>query len=329
MKILILMDPLKKLSLEWDCSLALLREFHRRRHTIWTADIPDLWAENQDLFAAARLTAATGNHTLRQKNPEPLPLTGIDLVVVRKEPPFNENYIHMTYLLDRLASQVAISNHPSGIRDTNEKLGILNFPGWIPKTLSTQSPDQIEIFRQRLESDLILKPLDQKGGTGIIALRKGRNSVQQIKKITRNGTTMVQAQEFIAPQGLPGDKRILILGDKILTAFERHCKPGEFRANLSQGGTAHACRIMPEEKKLAAAVIPYCREKGLDLVALDLVDAKLIEINVTCPAGLTEAETLYPNQHLIKAWADYLEHLRPRPSPRRCVRNPAAHTRGK
>lgn len=231
-----------------------------------------------------------------------------DLIVIRKEPPFNEAYLSLTYMLETLSNkEVFISNDPRGIRDTNEKMSIYHFPGLMPETLTTTSPEQICRFQNKLRMPLVIKPLDEKGGKGIFKLAlRAPDRMKRLLSATYHGTKPVQAQGFIQQSGKTLEKRILILNGEMLGAYEKRAKSGEFRANLSLGGSIRKTRLSGAELKITAEVARYARSRGLHFVGIDVLGGKLIEINVTCPSGLRDLKLLEPETEPVKAWADFL-----------------------
>ena len=316
MRILFVMDPIRKLYKTWDSSLALLQEMAARGHENWTADIPDIWAESRNVFAhATRLEV----HPSRSKRPARLiesgsvarPLTQFDLLLIRKNPPFDESYLGLTYLLERVADKVPMVNHPRGIRNTSEKVGTLLFPKWIPETIVTSSPEKILAFQHRINKDLVIKPIGQKGGHGVFLLKRSdRNRKGRMEKATQQGKKIVLAQRsLLQKSGRRREKRILILDGKILAAYEKRPREREFRANLGLGGTFHTTQVSPAERKLVKAMAPYLLKEGLRFVGIDTLEDKLIDFNVTSPAGIVESKILYPSLEPAKAWADSLEIL--------------------
>jgi len=309
MQILFVMDPLEKLALKWDTSLCLLRELAARGHENWTADASDLWAERQSVFAHVRKITPTTRTAYKRSRPQAFDLRRFDLILIRKDPPFDTEYLYLTHLLEPLARQVPIVNHPAGIRNTGEKLACLDFPKWIPETLVTSSPEKIQSFGRRLKTDLILKPCEEKGGKGILFLKKGKDHRSKIIRATLGGKKTMIAQRYLRDPKIPGDKRILLLNGKFLGAFERHCARGEFRANLSLGGTFHATTITSKEKALIRELKPYLEKRGLPFVGIDVIAEKLIEMNVTSPAGLVELKWLDPKSSAPASLANFLERL--------------------
>lgn len=315
MHILFLMDPLKKLETAWDNSLYLAGEFIRRGHSVWTADSGDLYSEKSRVFGTCSNLTAEHLELPRKRwrfntaFAKVWDLTRFNLVVIRKDPPFDSNYFYLATLLESIASRVPIANHPSGIKNTNEKLSILNFPQWIPKTIVTSSPQRLLDFQRKLRRTIVVKPLDQKGGHGVFLLPlSSKNTLSRLIRATQRGTKMLMAQEFLETTR-QGEKRIILLGGNILTAYEKKSKPNEFRANLGLGAKWIPTKLSAREIKLTRDLKPYLLKQGLYFVGLDIIDERLIEINVTSPAGITEAKVLYPKRRLVEAWADFLERL--------------------
>ncbi|HTL47503.1 MAG TPA: glutathione synthase [Verrucomicrobiae bacterium] len=307
MKTLFVLDPLSKLMPEYDSSLHLLAELGRRGHKTWAADVPDLWENTGDVFARCRPVRQVSPLHYRQGPAAARRLRDFDLVLVRKEPPFDSRYLAMTYLLERAARHVFISNDPRGIRNNNEKLCCFQFPRWMPRTLVASDAGTILAFRRQLRKDVVIKPLDLKGGEGIFILPgAARQASRALEKATKKGSRVILAQEFLETK-TPGDKRIFILEGKFLAAYERRPKPGEFRSNLGQGGSFHAVELTAREKQMVREMGPFLRKEGLHFVGIDVMQEKLLEINVTCPGGYPEAIRLYPKKLLLEAWADWLE----------------------
>lgn len=321
MRVLFVLDPLEKLKLTWDSSIYLLRELNRRGHKTWIADAPDIHVQSNEYYAQARLGVPQNlsngswdpddDYALETGGVEIKNLEEFDVILIRKEPPFDDTYLYMTHLLERVADKVPVFNHPRGIRNTNEKLGILKFPQWIPETLVTSSIEKILEFANNLQSDLVIKPLELKGGQGVFQLDYDGGDIKEasLEESTQEGTRIVMAQKFIPSKKVVGDKRLLIFNGKLWAAYERHAPDDDFRSNVAVGGTYHPTEVNDREKQIAEDVGAYLLKEGIQLAGLDVLEGYLIEVNVTCSAGLCEAKMLYPDLPLVEQWADHLESL--------------------
>lgn len=304
MKTLIIIDPIKKLNQEWDNSLLIGGELISRGHSVWCADVPDLWAMNNRVFTRAYKLVYRPKNALKKRfsagTVKKWDAEKFDLILIRKEPPVNDAYLYMTYLLEMIVDKVKIMNDPRGIRNANEKLWTLNFPKWIPATLVTADPKKISALGAP-----VVKPLNQKGGKDVFILNSKSSS--RMKKMTDGGKNFIMAQGKI-PQGKgPGEKRIVLLNGKLFCAYIKKPKKGEFRGNLDLGAEFLPTTLTAKEKKLLKDLGPRLRKEGLDFVGLDVLQEKLLEVNVTCPAGVSESSFLHPRAKLFSAWADFLE----------------------
>ncbi len=304
MKTLIIIDPIQKLNQEWDNSLLIGGELLSRGHQVWCADVPDLWAVNKQVFVRAYPLVYRPKNSLKKRFSAGPARTWnaekFDLIMVRKEPPVNESYLYMTYLLELIADKVKITNHPRGIRNANEKLWTLNFPKWLPQTLVTADPKKVSAMGAP-----VVKPLNQKGGKDVFILNSASSA--RMKEMTQHGKDFIMAQKQISQTKGPGEKRIILLNGKFLCAYVKKPKKGEFRGNLDLGAEFLPTALTVREKKLLKELAPALRKEGLDFVGLDVLQEKLLEVNVTCPAGVSEASSLYPRAKLFSAWANFLE----------------------
>ena len=282
------MDPLESLDLPWDTSLCLLRELNARGHQNFLFVLSSLSLEAGQVFGQGNLVKPLGNHHYDLKSISKTKLASFDAVFIRKDPPFDSNYLSLTYLLEPLVKKTLVINDPRGIRNANEKLSVLSFPKWSPPSLVSSNPDEILAFQKKIKSDLVIKPLYEKGGKGVFRLKKGQNNL--LKKSVAKDNWVI-AQKFIPSND--GDKRILIWRGKILGAFSRIPPKGDFRSNLSLGGKFVKCRITQREKNLVRSIAPFLLKEGLLFVGIDVRGGYLIEMNVTSPAGLVELDQLY------------------------------------
>lgn len=306
MKILFILDPLKKLNKRWDNSLRVIGELTRRGHECFSADTPDFYLKGSMPGALCRPLTLKGRKRIAEGKPYKQQITSFDLVVIRKEPPVDQNFIAMTRLLEKIESRIPVINAPRALREINEKLSILEFPRWIPKTIVTGSVEAIVRFRKKFKKPIVVKPLDQKGGRGVFILDElSPRALSRVKRAARNGGQTLMAQEFIKKGS--GEKRIVLLHGEVFCHYEKRARGNEFRANLSLGATFHKVPLTAKEKELCLELKPFLLKRGLEFVGIDVLNGKLIEINVTSPAGVTEAIFLEPQRPLVEAWADFLE----------------------
>ena len=220
---------------------------------------------------------------------EERPLNRFAAVLMRKDPPFDMEYVYSTYLLEAAESEGArVFNRPRAIRDYNEKMAIARFPQFIAPTLVTRDADRVGAFIDD-HADTILKPLDGMGGTSVFRVRAddpNRNVI--VETVGREGTRTMMAQRYI-PEIAEGDKRVLLIaGEAVPFALARIPKPGETRGNLAAGGRGVARPLTPRDREIAAAMGPQLRAQGLLVVGLDVIGDYLTEVNVTSPTCFVE-----------------------------------------
>ena len=291
MKIALIVDPVGKLKAYKDSSVAMMREAAQRGHSLFAIEQGDIFLRDRQVIAYAsvlRLTGATENW-YELDAAEQRPLSGFDAVLMRKDPPFDTEYLYSTHLLELAANQGArIFNRPSALRDFNEKLAIARFPQLTAPTLVTRRADLIKVFLSE-QRDVILKPLDGMGGAGIFRIRGDDANLNVIiETLTQLETRTIMAQRYI-PEIALGDKRILLIhGEPVPYALARIPAQGETRGNLAAGGRGVAQVLSARDREIAATVGPVLRDLGLFLVGLDVIGDYLTEINVTSPTGFTE-----------------------------------------
>ncbi len=308
-RVLFVMDPIHRLDPVWDNSLALAREMaHRGIHTWWT-DVRGLSFDTGRIIAEAHRFSPRPQKGFNSLAPVPMEMPRFNLVLLRKEPPFDEAYLHLTYLLECASRFVPVVNSPAGVRNASEKWAPILTQSPTPQTLVSASAQTILAFQKRKRVTLVIKRLDERGGRGILLLsRHGAAAQTQIRHLTRGGRIPVAVQKFIkSPRG--ADKRVLILNGRILGVFEKRPPPGEFRSNLSLGGTAHPATLTSKEIRLVKRIIPWLKKLGLSVAGLDVMGGKLLEVNVTSPAGFTDLEAVYPKERFTPQWLDFLERL--------------------
>ena len=271
-------DPVAHFNPESETTLFLMREIERRGHSIFICEPKDLFLKQNEVWAKG------------------INLESLDCLFLRKDPPFDLAYLHHLYLLRKLEGKVLMINEPFSILAHDEKLSALDFP-YAPKTLVSSDAGQILEWGKRFANGIVVKPIGYSGGNGIRWLKTNKRRATSderriLLKMTDKETRQVICQEFLSAAKM-GDKRILMWDGKILGAFLRKPKAGEFRANLHQGGRFVKYRLNACDLKIAKEVGSWCKARGLYFVGLDVIGDHLTEINVTSPMGIREVNVLY------------------------------------
>jgi len=237
----------------------------------------------------------------------------LDAVLMRKDPPFDTEFIYATYMLERAEVEgTLIVNKPQSLRDCNEKLFTAWFAELTPRTLVTRNNDKIREFHQK-EKDIIIKPLDGMGGASIFRIKENDANVGVIlETLTNHGNQYAMVQEFM-PEIKDGDKRILIVNGEPMPYFlARIPAQGETRGNLAAGGSGEARPLSATDKLIAETIAPELKKRGLYFVGLDVIGDKVTEINVTSPTCIREIEAAYPINISGKLMDAIEENIRPR-----------------
>jgi len=291
-KLLFIMDAFENIGPD-DTTVWLMTEAQNRGHHVYHCHPNHLAGSATEVYATVSEVGVDYRPHFVVKQQLKKFLKDFHCIWVRKDPPFDMQYLYLTYVLEPLISETLIINDPVGIRTNNEKLSIFNFPHWIPPSFVSALPDAILRFQDKLKSDLVIKPLNQKGGTDITLIPlKSRSRRKTLYDLTHHMTRSLIAQKFLSKVCEAGDKRILLLNGKFLGAFGRVPKKGDFLSNMSKGGTIKKVQLTVQEKKMIKEIKPYCRKQGLYLAGIDTIDNRLTEINVTSPAGIPEINSL-------------------------------------
>ncbi|MCK5522321.1 MAG: glutathione synthase [Thiomargarita sp.] len=292
----IVMDPIETIKVSKDSSFAMLLAAQERDWTLWYMTLNDLWLRDGQAYAFMRRLQVRDDpknwFTLGQT--QTAPLSRLSVILMRKDPPFDLEYIVTTYLLEQAeATGTLIVNKPQSLRDANEKLYTAWFPQCCAPTLVTRRAACLREFLQAHE-EIILKPLDGMGGTSIFRLTEADiNTSVIIETMTQHEQRFVMAQRFI-PNIVEGDKRILLInGEPIPYALARIPAPGELRGNLAAGGRGEGIALSARDEWICRQVGPVLREKNLLFVGLDVIGDYLTEINVTSPTCIRELDQLY------------------------------------
>lgn len=291
-KLGVVMDPIQHIQPWHDGTLSLLLAAQAQDWDLFYMEGEGLYAETASVYGMARsLTVYDDNtHWFEFGQATRLPLNELDVILMRKDPPFTMDYIYLTYLLELAEKQgVRVINSPSGLRDANEKAFILSFPECIVPTLVSCDQSVIREFIAR-EKQVILKPLDGMGGASIFYVTPEDKNISVIlENMTRKNRVHIMAQRYI-PEISLGDKRIILVnGEPIVPyALARVPQKNEIRGNMAAGGVGHCVPLSARDNWLCQQVAPLLRQKGLFLVGLDVIGDFITEINVTSPTCMRE-----------------------------------------
>lgn len=293
LKIGIVMDPIGAINFKKDSSLAMLLEAQSRGWQLFYMEQTDLYMAHEVARARMQPLKVFNNaeNWYQLDNAEDLPLDSLDAILMRKDPPFDMNYIYSTYLLEKAEEKgTLIINKAQSLRDANEKLFTNNFAECMPPTLVSSQAEHIKAFYQE-HKDIILKPLDGMGGASVFRIKEdGANLSVIIETLTEHGSKLTMAQRFI-PEIVQGDKRILIVnGEAVPYALARIPAKGETRANLAAGGEGVGMELTERERWICQQVAPLLKAKGLIFVGIDVIGGYLTEVNVTSPTCIRELD---------------------------------------
>jgi len=292
----VVMDPIGSIKIAKDSTFAMLLAAGRRQWRIWYMELSDLFLRDTRAWARMREVQVRDDAALwyRFCGEQTRPLDTLPVILMRKDPPFDMEYIYATYLLERAqAGGIRVVNDPRSLRDANEKLFILQFPQCCPPTLVTRRNSDIAELLAR-HGELVLKPLDGMGGSSIFRVKAADpNFNVMVETLTDHGNRFCMAQKFI-PEIASGDKRILLIGgEPVPYALARIPKPGESRGNLAAGGTGVGQSLTERDRWIAAQVGPELRRRGILFAGLDVIGDYLTEINITSPTCIRELDARF------------------------------------
>ena len=288
MKWLFVIDPIESLNYETDSTYAIMKEAYRQGINVFCC-------RTQDIFFKEGIKCVSRSFSLAGESYKISPFLNLhldtfDIIFMRKDPPYDMTFHYCTQLLSLTKSLVV--NSPQALRDFNEKLIILPFLDFIPETLITSNESKIRSFLKKHPEGFILKSLASYQGRSVIWITKDdKNSKKILKDYTKNFSTPVMIQEYL-PEVTTGDKRILVLGGKIIGAVLREPKDNNFLANLGQGGIARKTNITERENEMVKGISNFLISNGLHFIGLDVIGNKITEINITCPTGVVHINEL-------------------------------------
>ncbi len=295
-KLAIVMDPIEQTNYKKDSSLAMLWAAQDRNWSLSYITMTDLYLK--DSIARAKCKPLTvyrnPDHFYDLGDAEDVALAEFDVILMRKDPPFDNEYIYATYILERAENEgTLVVNKPQSLRDCNEKVFATEFPQCTPAHLVTRDSTLLRTFHAE-HGDVIFKPLDGMGGSAIFRLKQDDPNVSVIiETLTENGQQQIMAQKYL-PEIKEGDKRILVInGVPVDYCLARLPAKGETRGNLAAGGTGRAQPLSDRDRWIANQVAPELVKRGLLFAGLDVIGDYLTEINVTSPTCIREIDAAY------------------------------------
>ena len=296
MKLGVVMDPISGINIKKDSTFAMMLAALKRGWEIYYMEQADLYIQDCRTYANTyRVTVKDDKDKWYELHEQQtIVLSELDALLMRKDPPFDIEYIYTTYILQYAQSEgLMVINDPSGLRDVNEKMFINHFPDCIAPTIVSRNHSQLRRFIDE-HSEAVLKPLEGMGGKSVFRLRHGDpNTNVIIENLTSDHSRYVMAQKYI-PEISEGDKRILLINGKPVDyALARIPMAGETRGNLAAGGTGKGVELTDRDRWICEQVAPTLVEKGLMFVGLDVIGDYLTEINVTSPTCIRELDSIY------------------------------------
>lgn len=296
-KLGIVMDPIAHINIKKDSSFAMLLEAQRRGYELHYMEMADLYLNNGEARARTRLLSVEQNYDKWYEfgTEQDIALADLNVVLMRKDPPFDTEFIYATYILERAEEKgTLIVNKPQSLRDCNEKLFTAWFADLTPETLVTRNKAQLKAFWQQ-HGDIIMKPLDGMGGASIFRVKQDDPNIGVIAEtLTELGSRYCMAQNYL-PAIKDGDKRVLVVdGEPVPYCLARIPQGGETRGNLAAGGRGEPRPLTESDWEIARRVGPTLKVKGLIFVGLDIIGDRLTEINVTSPTCIREIEAEFP-----------------------------------
>ncbi|NNE84947.1 MAG: glutathione synthase [Alphaproteobacteria bacterium] len=285
------MDPIESIDIDGDSTFALALEAQARGHALFHYLPQNLSLRDGRVLARAQpleVRREAGNF-FTKGGEQTLDLAGVDVVLMRQDPPFDMAYITATHVLEHVHPQTLVVNDPVSVRNAPEKLFVTHFDGVMPPTLITSNSDDIKAFRAE-HGDIIIKPLYGNGGSGVFHIEPGNENLTALLELF----TDLYREPIIAQRYLPevrqGDKRIILVDGEAVGAINRVPAQGEARSNMHVGGTPLKTDLTPRERDICTAIGPALKEQGLIFVGIDVIGDYLTEINVTSPTGIQEID---------------------------------------
>ena len=289
LRVAVQMDPLEKINISGDSTFALMLSAQERGHALYYYLAEDLTFQDGRLYAGAHavsVQAVSGDH-FRLGEFAILDLgRGVDVVLMRQDPPFDLGYITATHLLERIQGETLVVNDPAGVRNAPEKVWVLDFAQYMPPTMVTRSIGAARKFLEQ-QGEIVIKPLHGNAGKAVFKIGSdGANLIPLMELFNATYREPHVLQTFL-PEVAEGDKRIVLVEGEVVGAINRRPAQGDIRSNLAAGGTAEATELTDTELEICAALGPELKRRGLLFVGIDVIGGRwLTEINVTSPTGI-------------------------------------------
>jgi len=293
LKFLFIMDPVGSINHETDSTLLIMKESAERGCGVYFCTADDLFVKDGAPYTVMRAASFKPEEKIFcLSEGEVTSLVDVDAVFMRKDPPFDMDYVYATYILELAANDTFIINNPAGIRNANEKLYSMNFPAAIPESIVSKDIFRIKGFLDEVGGAIIIKPLGKCGGEGIFYLKKGDKNINVLLETSTSfGREYIMAQRYL-PEIKDGDKRIILLNGEPVGAVSRIPQDDEHRGNIHVGGEGFKCELTKRDRELCSMIAPRLKKDGLYFVGLDVIGKWITEINVTSPTCLVEINRL-------------------------------------
>jgi glutathione synthase len=294
MKSVFVMDPLDRINVRGDSTYVVMREATRREQAVGWCTPSDLYVRDGRTYAVTTWGRVDDQAPyFHPERVQDVDLGEVDVIWMRKDPPFDMSYIFATYVLDLVPRSTLVVNAPAGLKLFNEKIWAMHFARFQPSTLLDNDKKRLRAFIAEQEHGAVLKPWDGNGGRGVVVTHKGdRNLPSLLELLTRDGQDFVIAQAYL-PGVVSGDKRILLFDGDPVGAVLRVPGAADHRANLHVGALASPTTLDARDQEICAVLGPELKRHGQVFVGIDVIAGMLTEINVTSPTGLREVEALY------------------------------------
>ena len=294
LRTLFVMDPLERINVAGDSTYMLMLEARRRGWPVWFTTPGDLYVKNGRCHARASAVEVTRGPTPFVAAPaQELDLGDVDVVWMRKDPPFDMEYIFTTYLLELVPPSTRVFNRPSSLRDDNEKIITLRYPSLVVPTLITRDIRRAVDFARAAPDRIVMKPWDGNGGRGVLVSHKAdANLKSMFELLSADGKAAIIVQHYI-PAIVEGDKRVILVDGEPIAGMLRVPQPGDHRGNMHAGAKVEPCGLTDRDREICAAIAPHLKAAGHLFVGIDIIGGWLTEINVTSPTGIQEMNRLY------------------------------------